>query len=78
MLGGHLDDVVFRFAALKNEEECWMDEEEKRDVRKKKENKMVKLKSEKFEFHMDIFSMSDATTYKSRLRNLSFILELEF
>ena len=55
MLGGHLDDLVFRFAASKNEEECWMDEEERRDARKKKENKMVKLEYEKFEFHVDIF-----------------------
>ena len=54
MLGGHLDDLVFRFAASKNEEECWMDEEERRDARKK-ENKMVKLEYEKFEFHVDIF-----------------------
>ena len=55
MLGGHLEDSVFRFAALKNEEECWMDEEERRDTRKKRENKMVKLKSENFEFYVDIF-----------------------
>ena len=54
MLGGHLDDLAFRFAASKNEEECWMDEEERRDARKK-ENKMVKLEYEKFEFHVDIF-----------------------
>ena len=55
MLGGHLDDLVFRFAASKTEEECWMDEEERSDARKKKENKMVKLEYEKFEFHVDIF-----------------------
>ena len=50
-----MDDLVFRFAVLKNKEECWMDEEERRDTRKKRENKMVKLESEKFEFHVDIF-----------------------
>ena len=55
MLGGHLDDLVFRFAASKTEEECWMDEEERRDAWKKKENKMVKLEFEKFEFYVDIF-----------------------
>ena len=55
MLGGHLADLVFRFAVSKNEEECWMDEEERRDARKKKENKMVKLESKKFEFYVDIF-----------------------
>ena len=44
-----------------------------KNARKTKEKKMVKLK-----FHVDFFSTSDAATCKSRIRNSSFILELEF
>ena len=32
----------------------------------------------KLDFHMDFFSTSHPSSYKSRLKNSSFILELEF
>ena len=38
----------------------------------------MELESLKLEFHVDFFSTSDPSAYKSRLKNSSFILELEF
>ena len=38
----------------------------------------MEIESLKLDFHMDFFSTSHPSSYKSRLKNLSFILELEF
>ena len=38
----------------------------------------MEIESLKLDFHMDFFSTSHPSSYKSRLKNSSFILELEF
>ena len=38
----------------------------------------MEIESLKLDFHMDFFSTSHPSSYKSRLKNSSFILELDF